>query len=122
MKILVVDRYPVMLRTIRNMLEQLCHEVEVTTDGADALSRLRDGNFDLVICDSDVKPTTGLQLLQNVRADERLKAMPFIMISARGTTDDVVAAKQAGMSNYIHKPFDAETLKEKIEKVLGGIV
>jgi two-component system chemotaxis response regulator CheY len=81
--------------------------------------RLRTGNFGLVISDWNMAPMTGLQLLQEVRADSKLKHVPFIMITAESKTENVVAAKQAGVSNYIVKPFNAETLKGKIEMVLG---
>jgi two-component system chemotaxis response regulator CheY len=82
------------------------------------LAKLRAGNFGLVISDWNMAPMTGLDLLKEVRADQRLKNMPFIMITAESKTENVVAAKQAGVSNYIVKPFNAETLREKIEKVL----
>jgi len=90
-----------------------------TPDGAEALAKLRSGSYGLVISDWNMAPMTGLQLLQEVRADAKLKATPFIMITAESKTENVVAAKQAGVSNYIVKPFNAETLREKIEKVLG---
>jgi two-component system chemotaxis response regulator CheY len=80
---------------------------------------MRASNYGLVISDWNMQPMTGLQLLQEVRADTRLKATPFIMITAESKVENVVAAKQAGVSNYIVKPFNAETLREKIEKVLG---
>jgi two-component system chemotaxis response regulator CheY len=83
------------------------------------LTKLRAGNFGLVISDWNMQPMTGLELLQEVRQDNRLKAMPFIMITAESKTENVVAAKQAGVSNYIVKPFNAETLRDKIEKVLA---
>jgi two-component system chemotaxis response regulator CheY len=118
--ILIVDDYKTMLRIIRNLLRQLdFNNVEEATDGAEALTKLRSGAFGLVISDWNMQPMTGLQLLQEVRADSRLKGTPFIMVTAESKTDNVVAAKQAGVSNYIVKPFNAETLKEKIEKVLG---
>jgi two-component system chemotaxis response regulator CheY len=121
MNVLIVDDYKTMLRIIRNLLKQIeFNNVEEATDGADALSKLRSGNFGLVISDWNMAPMTGLQLLQEVRADNRLKTMPFIMITAESKTENVVAAKAAGVSNYIVKPFNAETLKEKIEKVLGN--
>lgn len=119
--VLIVDDYKTMLRIIRNLLRQLeFNNVEEATDGAEALTKLRGGSFGLVISDWNMQPMTGLQLLQEVRADGRLKALPFIMITAESKTENVVAAKQAGVSNYIVKPFNAETLKEKIEKVLGN--
>jgi len=119
MNILIVDDYKTMLRIIRNLLRQLDFEnVDEATDGAAALSMLRTGSYGLVISDWNMAPMTGLQLLQEVRADAKLKTTPFIMITAESKTENVIAAKQAGVSNYIVKPFNAETLKEKIEKVL----
>ena len=112
--------YKTMLRIIRNLLKQIeFNNVEEASDGAEALAKLRSGNFGLVISDWNMVPMTGLQLLQEVRADARLKATPFIMITAESKVENVVAAKQAGVSNYIVKPFNAETLRDKIEKVLG---
>ena len=120
MPVLIVDDYKTMLRIIRNLLKQIdFHNVEEATDGAEALSKLRSGSYGLVISDWNMQPMTGLQLLQEVRADSKLRATPFIMITAESKAENVVAAKQAGVSNYIVKPFNAETLKDKIEKVLG---
>lgn len=121
MNILIVDDYKTMLRIIRNLLKQIdFNNVEEATDGSEALSKLRSGSFGLVISDWNMSPMTGLQLLQEVRADSRLKATPFIMVTAESKAENVVVAKQAGVSNYIVKPFNAETLREKIEKVLGN--
>ena len=121
MNVLIVDDYKTMLRIIRNLLKQIeFSNVEEASDGAEALSKLRTGNFGLVISDWNMAPMTGLQLLQEVRADSKLKHVPFIMITAESKTENVVAAKQAGVSNYIVKPFNAETLKGKIEMVLGN--
>jgi two-component system chemotaxis response regulator CheY len=120
MNVLIVDDYKTMLRIIRNLLKQIeFNNVDEATDGAEALAKLRSGNFGLVISDWNMVPMTGLQLLQEVRADARLKSTPFIMVTAESKAENVVAAKQAGVSNYIVKPFNAETLREKIEKVLG---
>ncbi|MBX9700410.1 MULTISPECIES: chemotaxis response regulator CheY [Falsiroseomonas] len=117
--VLIVDDYKTMLRIIRNLLKQLDFEnVEEATDGSEALAKMRAGNFGLVISDWNMAPMTGLDLLKEVRADARLKNTPFIMITAESKTENVVAAKQAGVSNYIVKPFNAETLREKIEKVM----
>jgi two-component system chemotaxis response regulator CheY len=117
--VLIVDDYRTMLRIIRNLLKQLdFNNVEEATDGAEALAKLRAGHFGLVISDWNMQPMTGLDLLREVRADARLKQTPFIMITAESKTENVIAAKQAGVSNYIVKPFNAETLREKIEKVL----
>jgi len=120
MNVLIVDDYKTMLRIIRNLLKQIgFNSVEEATDGVEALSKLRASNFGLVISDWNMAPMTGLELLQAVRADAKLKTVPFIMITAESKTENVVAAKQAGVSNYIVKPFNAETLQGKIEKVLG---
>lgn len=120
MNILIVDDYKTMLRIIRNLLKQVdMHNVDEATDGSEALTKLRAGRFDLVISDWNMEPMTGLQLLQEVRADARLKATPFIMVTAESKAENIVAAKQAGVSNYIVKPFNAEVLKSKIERVFG---
>jgi len=119
-KVLIVDDYKTMLRIIRNLLKQLEFDnVEEATDGQEALAKLRAGQFGLVISDWNMQPMTGLDLLKEVRADARLKDLPFIMITAESKTENVVAAKQAGVSNYIVKPFNAETLRGKIEKVMA---
>ena len=118
--ILIVDDYKTMLRIIHNLLKQLGFEnVEEATDGTMALEKLREKNFGLVISDWNMEPMTGFELLKHVRADERLKSIPFIMITAESKTENVVAAKEAGVSNYIVKPFNAETLKTKLVSVLG---
>jgi two-component system chemotaxis response regulator CheY len=118
-KVLIVDDYKTMLRIIRNLLKQLDFEnVDEAMDGQEALAKLRAGNFGLVISDWNMAPMTGLDLLREVRADAKLKDTPFIMVTAESKTENVIAAKAAGVSNYIVKPFNAETLREKIEKVL----
>jgi two-component system chemotaxis response regulator CheY len=118
-KVLVVDDYKTMVRIIRNLLKQIEFEnVDEASDGEEALNKLRTGGFGLVISDWNMSPMTGLDLLRHVRADAKLKDLPFIMVTAESKTENVIAAKQAGVSNYIVKPFNAETLREKIEKVL----
>ncbi len=120
MPILIVDDYRTMLKIIRNLLKQLGFtNVEEATDGSEALGKLREGEFDLVISDWNMEPMTGLQLLKEVRADERLRSVPFIIITAESKIENVVAAKEAGVSNYIVKPFNAATLKAKLTSVLG---
>jgi two-component system chemotaxis response regulator CheY len=120
MQILVVDDYKTMLRIIGNLLKQLgFSNIDEATDGGTALAKLRDKNYGLVISDWNMEPMTGLQLLKEVRADEKLKAMPFIMITAESKTENVIAAKAAGVNNYIVKPFNAETLKKKLVAVIG---
>ncbi|NKC31686.1 chemotaxis response regulator CheY [Falsiroseomonas selenitidurans] len=118
-KVLVVDDYKTMTRIIRNLLKQIdMNDSDEASDGHEALAKLRAGNFGLVISDWNMQPMTGLDLLREVRADARLKHLPFIMVTAESKTENVVAAKQAGVSNYIVKPFNAETLREKIAKVM----
>ncbi len=120
MPILIVDDYKTMLRIIRNLLKQLgFNNVDEATDGSAALQKLRDKPYGLVISDWNMEPMTGLELLKEVRADGKLNGLPFIMITAESKTDNVVAAKQAGVSNYIVKPFNAETLKTKLATVVG---
>ena len=120
MAILVVDDYKTMLRIIRNLLKQLDFgNVDEATDGAEALQKLRKKEYGLVISDWNMEPMTGLQLVREVRSDKKLKKLPFIMVTAESKTENVVAAKEAGVSNYIVKPFNAETLKQKIASVLG---
>ncbi len=120
MKVLVVDDYRTMLRILRNLLRQLdFRNVHEATDGTEALQKLHEGGFGLVISDWNMEPMTGIQLLREVRADEKLRHIPFIMVTAESKPENVIAAKQAGVSNYIVKPFNAETLKAKMASVLG---
>jgi two-component system, chemotaxis family, chemotaxis protein CheY len=121
MPILIVDDYKTMLRIIRNLLKQLGFDnVEEATDGSAALAKLRDRQYGLVISDWNMEPMTGIQLLREVRADAKLKALPFIMVTAESKSENVIVAKEAGVSNYIVKPFNAATLKQKIASVLGA--
>ena len=122
LSILIVDDYKTMLRIIRNLLHQLgFSNVDEAADGAAALARIRERPYGLVISDWNMQPMTGIELLREVRADAGLKATPFIMITAESKTENVIAAKVAGVSNYIVKPFNAETLKAKIASVLGPL-
>ena len=120
MPILIVDDYKTMLRIVRNLLKQLGFEnVEEAMDGSSALEKLRDRDYGLVISDWNMEPMTGLQLLREVRSDAHMQETPFIMVTAESKTENVIAAKQAGVNNYIVKPFNAETLKSKITSVIG---
>ncbi|WP_421709126.1 response regulator [Algihabitans sp.] len=121
MPILIVDDYKTMLRIIRNLLKQLGFDnVDEATDGSMALQKLRDKSYSLVISDWNMEPMSGLQLLKEVRADGQLSGLPFVMITAESKTENVVAAKQAGVTNYIVKPFNAATLKTKLSAVIGN--
>lgn len=120
MPILIVDDYKTMLRIIRNLLKQIGFDnVEEATDGTEALQKLRERKFNLVISDWNMEPMTGIELLREVREDINLKNLPFIMVTAESKTENVVIAKEAGVSNYIVKPFNATTLKSKLSGVLG---
>jgi two-component system chemotaxis response regulator CheY len=120
MKVLIVDDYQTMLRILRNLLKQLEFlNVEEAKDGSTALTLLRKEPYGLIISDWNMEPMTGIQLLREVRADAKLKHIPFIMITAESKSENVITAKEAGVSNYIVKPFNAETLKAKLVSVLG---
>ncbi len=118
MPVLVVDDYNTMIRIIRNLLRQLGFEdVDDASDGSAALSKMQIKKYGLVISDWNMEPMTGYELLKQVRATPQLATTPFIMVTAESKTENVVAAKQAGVNNYIVKPFNADTLKTKIEAV-----
>ena len=120
MNILIVDDYKTMLRIINNLLKQLgFSNIDEATDGTMALESFKGKNYGLVISDWNMEPMSGLELLKQIRAGNENKNVPFIMITAESKTENVIAAKQAGVNNYIVKPFNAETLKSKIAAVLG---
>jgi len=120
MPVLIVDDYKTMIRIIRNLLKQLGFaNVDEAGDGSAALELMRQKNYGLIISDWNMEPMTGYELLREVRADDRLSRTPFIMVTAESKTDNVIAAKKAGVNNYIVKPFNAATLKAKIDAVFG---
>ncbi len=118
--VLIVDDYNTMRRILRNLLGQIGFaNVEEAEDGTTALKKMRERNIGLVISDWNMAPMSSLEFLREMRADALLKDTPFIMITAESKTENVVAAKAAGVSNYILKPFNADTLKKKIEASLA---
>ena len=120
MPVLVVDDYRTMIRIIRNLLKQLGFaNVDEASDGTAALDMMREKEYGLIISDWNMEPMTGYELLREVRADDRLSRTPFIMVTAESKTDNVIAAKKAGVNNYIVKPFNAATLKSKIDAIFG---
>ncbi|MDA0230936.1 MAG: response regulator [Proteobacteria bacterium] len=120
MEILIVDDYKTMLRIIKNLLVEIGFKnIDEASDGSQALKALREKKYDLVISDWNMEPMTGFELLREVRADEHLKPLPFIMITAESKTENVIAAKKAGVNNYIVKPFNAVTLRSKVAAVIG---
>jgi two-component system, chemotaxis family, chemotaxis protein CheY len=109
-----------MIRILRNLLKQLGFEnVDDANDGSSALVKMHGKKYGLVISDWNMEPMTGYDLLKEVRANPELSQTPFIMITAESKTENVIAAKKAGVSNYIVKPFNAATLKTKMEAVFG---
>ena len=122
MPILVVDDYNTMVRIIRNLLKQIGYEnVDDASDGEQALQKIRDKRYALIISDWNMEPMTGYQLLQKVREDRAIADIPFIMVTAESKTDNVVAARRAGVNHYIVKPFNAATLKAKIDAVFAAV-
>ncbi|MCH8520344.1 MAG: response regulator [Glycocaulis sp.] len=120
MPILVVDDYKTMIRIIRNLLTQIGFEnIDEASDGTEAFEKMKKQKYGLVISDWNMEPMTGYELLQRVRADETTKNVPFIMVTAESKTENVIAAKKAGVNNYIVKPFNAGTLKAKMVAVIG---
>ncbi|CTQ52626.1 response regulator [Roseibium porphyridii] len=120
MPVLVVDDYKTMIRIIRNLLKQLGFEdIDDAADGTEALEKMKQRRYGLVISDWNMEPMTGYELLKQVRADSGLSKTPFIMVTAESKTENVIAAKKAGVNNYIVKPFNAQTLKGKIEAVFS---
>ena len=118
MPVLVVDDYNTMIRIIRNLLKQIgFQDIDDAADGSAALARMREKRYGLVISDWNMEPMTGYELLKEVRADPGLSKTPFIMVTAESKTENVIAAKKAGVNNYIVKPFNAQTLQSKIEAV-----
>jgi two-component system, chemotaxis family, chemotaxis protein CheY len=120
MNVLIVDDYATMLRIVRALLKQIgFNNIDEASDGGQALQMMRQKKYGLVISDWNMEPVTGIQLLRQVRDDGDLRATPFIMVTAESKTENVVEAKKAGVSNYIVKPFNSDTLKGKIASVLG---
>jgi two-component system chemotaxis response regulator CheY len=120
MNILIVDDRPTMVRILRHMLRDLqFSSIDDATDGRDALAKLERKDYGLVISDWTMKPMNGLDLLLAMRADEAWRATPFLMMTPENKTENVIAARQAGASGYIVKPFNAAMLKSKLVAILG---
>ncbi|OIQ97310.1 chemotaxis protein CheY [mine drainage metagenome] len=117
-KFLVVDDFSTMRRIVRNLLKELGYvSADEAEDGAIALQKLRNGDFNFVVSDWNMPNMDGLQLLQAVRADPRLKHLPVLMITAEAKKENIIAAAQSGANGYIVKPFTAATLNEKLIKI-----
>lgn len=120
MRILVVDDFQTMRRIVMNLMRQLgfTNMVEAA-DGKLAWDVLENDNIDLIVSDWNMPNMTGMELLKQVRASDKYKHIPFIMVTAEGKKENVIAAVQAGVNNYVVKPFNAATLKEKLQRVIG---
>lgn len=122
MKILVVDDFSTMRRIIKNLLRDLgFSNVEEADDGTTALPMLKTGKFQFLITDWNMPGMSGFDLLKAVRADNALKNLPVLMVTAEAKRDQIIAAAQAGVNGYVVKPFTAAVLKEKIEKIFERI-
>ncbi len=121
-KVLIVDDMATMRRIIKSLLEQLGFKnIDEAEDGAVALEKLKKGKYDLVITDWNMPNMTGLELVQEIRKDPQLKDIPVLMVTAEAKKENVIAAIKAGVNNYVVKPFTAETLKEKLEKIYAAL-
>ena len=119
-KILIVDDFATMRRILKNILKQLGFvNISEADDGTTALEQLKSGHFDLIISDWNMPKMTGLDLLKNVRSSDGLKDVPFLMVTAEAQKQNVIDAVQAGVTNYVVKPFTAEAISEKLEKIFG---
>ncbi|GAB2709340.1 MAG: chemotaxis response regulator CheY [Aliiglaciecola sp.] len=118
MKILVVDDFSTMRRIIKNLLKDLGYtSVQEADDGSTALPMLQQGDFDFVVTDWNMPGMQGIDLLKAIRADDSLKHLPVLMVTAEAKKEQIVAAAQAGVNGYVVKPFTAATLKEKLDKI-----
>lgn len=122
MKILIVDDFSTMRRIIKNLLRDLgFSNTQEADDGATALPMLKAGDFDFLVTDWNMPGMTGIELLKQVRADEKLASLPVLMVTAEAKRDQIIEAAQAGVSGYVVKPFTAQVLKEKIDKIFERV-
>ncbi len=118
MSILVVDDFPTMRRIVRSLLKELGFtNVEEAEDGQEALTKLKGGDFEFVVSDWNMPNLDGLEMLKQIRADDAMKSLPVLMVTAEAKKENIVAAAQAGANGYIVKPFTAATLEEKLNKI-----
>ncbi|MFM9913672.1 MAG: chemotaxis response regulator CheY [Methylophilaceae bacterium] len=119
MKFLVVDDFSTMRRIVINLLKEIGYNnIQEAEDGVVALKKLQAEKFDFVVTDWNMPNMTGLELLVNIRADAKLKSLPVLLVTAEAKNENIVAAAQAGASGYVVKPFTANVLQEKLNKVL----
>ncbi len=121
-KFLVVDDFPTMRRIIRNLLKELGFtNVEEAEDGVAGLDRLKSGGIQFVVSDWNMPNMTGIDMLKQIRADEQLKHLPVLMVTAEAKKENIIEAAQAGANGYVVKPFTAATLDEKLKKILTNL-
>ena len=119
LKFLVVDDFSTMRRIVRGLLKEMgCHQIAEAEDGAEALSMLRSQHFDFVVSDINMPNMNGLELLKAIKADEALRHLPVLMVTAEARKEDIVLAAQSGAAGYIVKPFSKATLEEKVQRIL----
>jgi len=122
LKYLIVDDFSTMRRIVRGLLKEMgCEKAEEAEDGAVALAALKAQKFDFVVCDINMPNMNGFEFLKAVRADESLKHIPVLMVTAEARKEDIVLAAQTGASGYIVKPFTKATLEEKVQKIVQKI-
>jgi two-component system, chemotaxis family, chemotaxis protein CheY len=120
-KILVVDDFATMRRIIKNILKQLGYnDLDEADDGAAAIAKLKSSKFDFVITDWNMPNMSGLELVKAIRSDENIKGIPILMVTAEALKENIIEAVKAGVNNYIVKPFTAEVMKEKIDKIFAA--
>jgi two-component system chemotaxis response regulator CheY len=121
MKIMIVDDFATMRRILRNILKQIGFKnIIEADDGKHALKELKKEKVDLIMCDWNMPEMPGIDLLKKVRADDELKEIPFVMVTAEAQKDNILEAVKSGVSNYVVKPFTAETITEKLHKIFAG--
>jgi two-component system chemotaxis response regulator CheY len=118
MKFLIVDDFSTMRRIVRNLLKEIGHtEADEAEDGAIALNKLKSGSFNFVVTDINMPNMNGFELLSAIKADEKLKHLPVLMVTAEARKEDIVLAAQSGAAGYIVKPFTKATLEEKLANI-----
>ena len=122
MRFLIVDDFSTMRRIVRGLLKEMGHlDCDEAEDGAVAIAKLRNGRFDFVVTDINMPNMNGFELLEAIRADASLQALPVLMVTAEARKDDIVRAAQLRASGYIVKPFSKATLEEKVSKIMGQV-
>jgi two-component system, chemotaxis family, chemotaxis protein CheY len=122
LKILVVDDFPIMVKIMRKLLKQIGYDdVDEAANGQDAFAKVSAKTYDLIVSDWNMEPMTGFELLQKVRALPAIARTPFILVTAESKAENLVAAKNAGVTGYLIKPFNEKSLKEKIDLALAAV-